>query len=688
MDTESYRMELLQKVGLNAEANLNFDRSEFVKNVLESLIESEVISDYVPCHYDGLAGINGKRVEIDAYSFDEDDNTFTVMICSFSGATEMQKIAKADVEKVADRAIAFIEGAIDGALERNIDESEDAFELARYIRDTHPSVERYRILVLSDSSRSDKMDKLAIKNIGGKMVVPALWDIINLFDLEISKKGYDAISIDMRDLGTDGIPCLSASAIDKGPRYESYLCVIPGTTLSLLYERYGSRLLESNVRSFLSTTTKTNKNIRATIINEPDMFFSFNNGITATATDITVEEKRGMKYITNLTALQIVNGGQTTVSIYMATKKDKPDMSRIFVPMKISIIPPEDAGDIVPKISRSANTQNKVSEADFFSNHAFHIRMETLSRTTLPPMMQGAAYAKKWYYERVRGQYRQDSNRGGKQFILEYPKDQVFTKMRLAYYHMSYAEKPFYQIQGWALREFSKEITSSWEKNEAQYNALYFKESIALGIIYNAIDDNVSQQSWYRTGAKMELVAYTFSKFFSMVREADKAFDLQKIWDAQKVPKVVVDQLMEIAEVVNTSINDDKEDLLVRSWCRRPKCWDKVKSIRINFSPNLESYLIAKGSSTWRQKATKEKMAKDEQKMKTFINARIEVVNLGRKYWEAMYKWGDKFKMLDGAERWVLSKALENEERFLPSEWQSVKILKIREKLINNGYRP
>jgi len=683
MQLEDYRMELLQKVGVSAEANMNFDRSEFVKNVLDSLVESEVLSDYVLCHYEGNAGNRGKKVEIDAYNFDEDDNTFSVMICSFLGGEEMQSVAKSGVEKIIDKATEFIRASIEGTLEKNVDESEDAYELAKYIRASHPEIERYRILVLSDSSRSGRMDNLTIREIEGKIGVPALWDIPNLYDLEVSKSGYEVITIDMKEFEADGIPCLSASDSKKGPRYESFLCVMPGTILVTLYERYGSRLLESNVRSFLSTSTKTNKSIRATIINDPDMFFSLNNGITATATDIMLEEYEGRVHLTNITSLQIVNGGQTTVSIYTAAKKDHPDMSQVFVPMKITVIPPDDAGEIVPRISRSANTQNKVTEADFFSNHPFHVRMEKLSRATLPPLAPGATYAKRWYYERVRGQYRQDKSIKGKQFELEFPKDQLFTKMELSYYRICYAEKPFFVIQGWALREFSKEITNKWGADGADYNELYFKQSIAMGIIYKVINENVSKQDWYLTGAKTETVSYTFSKFINMVRERDRELDLQRIWNLQKVPNFIVDQLMDIAEVVNSSINNDKEEPNVRSWCKKPRCWEKIKAIRIVLRPEVESFFIRKDANTWQQK-----VARKDQVRANELNARIEVYGLGYRYWENMYNWGIEYQMLDGKDQRLLMKAFENGEKSLPQEKQAIAILKIRDKLIQNGYKP
>lgn len=678
---DEYRMELIHNTRLGAAANLDFDRAEFVKKVMLLLIESDVISEFAPCHYEGNAGLKGKRVEIDGYNYDDDDKTFSLVICSFSGSNEVQRITKTDVEKLSDRVKAFIEGSVSKHILSNIDESEDAFVLAQYVDNIHSEVERYRILVISDSIRSDKMDRLNVSDIDGKVAVTELWDISNLYNLEISKKGYDEITIDTRDFGIGGIPCLNAN-VEDGPRYESYLCVMPGAVLSSLYERFGSRLLESNVRSFLSATTKANKEIRATILEEPDMFFAFNNGITATATGITIEERNGSTFITGITSLQIVNGGQTTVSIYTVGKKDNADISNIFVPMKISRIPASEAGEIVPRISRSANTQNKVSEADFFSNHPFHVRMEQFSRSVRPPTAPGAAYSTKWYYERVRGQYRQDKSRNGKQFELEYPKSQLFTKMDLARYRMSYNEKPFFLIQGWALREFAKGVAKNWDKEGLEYNELYYKETVALGIIYNSIYDNVSKESWYQTGAKAEIVAYTMSKFFNMIRKTDKTLDLSKIWAMQKIPTAIEEQLMIIAEKINLSINEDKEEVNVRSWCKKPRCWDKIAAIRIEFTPSMSNLLVRKEDVIWQRK-----QAKRRQTEKNKIDARMEIVRQGHKYWKKMYEWGVEYYMIDAREQSILKSAFEKEERSLPSEAQSIAILKIRDKLISSGYK-
>src|SRR5690606_7208558 len=134
-------------------------------------------------------------------------------------------------------------------------------------------------------------------------------------------------------------------------------------------------------------------------------FFAYNNGITATADYIDFEEAPDGLKIRKVRNLQIVNGGQTTASLFHTAKKDKADLSGIFVQAKLSVIPEEHVDEIVPLISRFANSQNKVSDADFFANDPFHIEIEELSRSVWTPAIGGTSHATHWFYERARGQY-------------------------------------------------------------------------------------------------------------------------------------------------------------------------------------------------------------------------------------------------------------------------------------------
>ena len=194
--------------------------------------------------------------------------------------------------------------------------------------------------------------------------------------LESSGKAREDVVVDLTSYSAGGLYCLQA--FNENAKYASYLLVIPGSIIADLYDLYGEMLLEQNVRTFLQFRGKVNKGIRNTIQNEPEMFFAYNNGLCATAEEVRVDPKSSR--MLSIKNLQVVNGGQTTASIFTAYKKLNTDLSKVYVQVKLTVIQPEKVEVVVPKISEYANTQNRVSAADFFSNHPFHLRIEEISR--------------------------------------------------------------------------------------------------------------------------------------------------------------------------------------------------------------------------------------------------------------------------------------------------------------------
>ena len=97
---------------------------------------------------------------------------------------------------------------------------------------------------------------------------------------------------------------------------------MPGETLAKIYEKFGNRLLEKNVRVFLQARKKSvNDGIKTTIENEPGMFFCYNNGLTATACNIKKSLTNHGIAIDIIDDFQVVNGGQTTASIFIVPKE-------------------------------------------------------------------------------------------------------------------------------------------------------------------------------------------------------------------------------------------------------------------------------------------------------------------------------------------------------------------------------
>jgi hypothetical protein len=151
--------------------------------------------------------------------------------------------------------------------------------------------------------------------------------------------GRDEIVVDFQASAGSPIPCLPMR--DASTDYEAYLAILPGEVLYKLYDEYGSRLLELNVRSFLSARGKINSGIRRTLREEPDRFLAYNNGIVVTVDELeTLTLDDGRPAIRSLRGLQIVNGGQTTASIHRARKVDRVDISSVMVPAKITRIAP------------------------------------------------------------------------------------------------------------------------------------------------------------------------------------------------------------------------------------------------------------------------------------------------------------------------------------------------------------
>ena len=685
MELKEYRTDYLNAVEIGSSVNRNFNRTEFVDAVMKELVDSEEISDFTHLQYDGAIGPKRKRIEFDGYDYDDYDHTFTIVVCRYSGEPEVtERLTKGDIEDLAGRARAFIEGSISRVTQDSLEESEKAVELAEFIYSISDEIERYRIFILSDLEKSDRIKSLDVDPIDGKQVQIKLWDISNLFELNISKMGYDDIEINLSDFGYDGLPCIRTSEKSSDISYDSYLCAIPGKLLSDLYAKHGSRLLDSNVRSFLKLTTKTNKNIRATILKEPEMFFAYNNGITTTATDIRVESKNDSLVIKGFTALQIVNGGQTTVTLYTVGKsRDNPDLSKIYVPMKISVVDRERAEEIVPKISRSANTQNKVSESDFFSNSPFHKTIQDLSRRILAPQNAGMPFSTHWFYERTRGQYQQEIARRttseANKFKAENPKNQMFTKTDLAKYRLSYGMKPHIVSKGaqYALLEFSKTVDP---EHMERYNEFYFRETVAMAILFRRLEKLVPDQPWYQGGYRAQIVTYSLAKMSQLFEKYNRVLNLEMIWNMQSVPEIVEWQLRDIMSAVNESLTQDNEEANVGQWCKKEACWVKVQKIEVDICPGIEKYLKSKVKEN-----NEQRIARRDQRDKNLIHGRIDVVNLGGAFFQDAYEWGIEHDMLGGYEKDLLRVAI-NMERKVPSERQAKEIMRILGMLREGGY--
>lgn len=688
MNLEDYRKNLLQEIRSTANAEIIPERTAFVSKVATILEEAEELSDFKEAYFE-MTGSRGKKIQIDGYSFDELDECLTIVSCDFHGDDELETITETDYKKLFLRAENFITESFSGYIKNNAAESSLGYSVSLDVSGIYANVAKYRFMIFSDRKMSKSIKDIKVSEVNGKTSEYSIWDIGRLYALNQSAFDKEDIVIDLKEFSKCGIPCLEAS---KTNDYTAYLCNIPGKILGDLYNKFGSRLLERNVRSFLSTKGKVNKGIRWTILNAPEMFFAYNNGIAATASDLKIEKANNIPFITEITGLQIVNGGQTTASLASALFNDRDkanDLANIFVPMKLSIVTEEKSQELIPNISKYANTQNKVSDADFFSNHPFHVRMENFSRRVLAPAVGGNQYATKWYYERAKGQYKQETFKKtqaeAKKFQLECPKSQMFTKIDFAKYVNLYRMMPDIASKGSQKNflEFAKWIDSEWKNSDTQFNENFFKQVVACAILFKSTDRIVKNLRICETGYKANVIYYSIAKMFSMIEEQgnDHKFNFKAVWQKQAISKATEDQLIDIIYKVYGILTDESRGMQnVTEWAKRNACWEQVKNYYIEISPDFLGELVDPYTAEAETKA-----AKREQKSINKLQAPIEVASYGQSAWNELLQWGKENRLLMPLEEEFLCVAVNMNKKF-PSDKQCVKILEIREKLRMEGY--
>lgn len=687
MDLLDYRKELIEDVKTVALSNEEGTTSSFVQVVSEKLMEIEAIPDFYPSFFNGFTK-RGKRMRVDGYALDEFEQALYIFVAEYRDIGET--LIRSEAIKIFGRTSAFVTEVIEGNLKENLEMSTAAYDLADLLDRNQNKIRKFKFLLLTDCLLSERIGTIPNREVGGITVEHHIWDITRLYRVLSSDQGVERNVVVFSDFIANGIPCIEAS--NTGAKnYRSFLCVIPGTVLADIYDKYGSKLLEGNVRSFLSTKVAVNKKIRKTILSEPQMFLAYNNGISATATEVVVGNVPEGKCLLNVKDLQIVNGGQTTASLSSARYKDKALLDDIFVQMKLTIVEEAEAVEVIPNIARSSNNQNKVSEADFFSNHQFHIRIEKLSRRMYAPAVGGAQHETHWFYERVRGQYLQSQMKMSKsdktKFEYQNPKKQVVTKTDLAKFQNSWQCLPHIVSKGAQTQfiHFAESVTQQWDKDNERFNEDYFKDCMALGILFKTVESLVSKQPWYENGYRANIVTYSVALLSYLVKREypEKSLNLSLIWKKQMVPDELIQQMTILTKEVFDHITDSKREVInVTQWCKREKCWTNLKSLDFKLLPIIENILIDKS-----EKRKIEFEAREDQKLVSGFEAQMFIIDFGEVYWRNIRKWGTQRRLLSDEDTSLLETVESLIRRSkIPNSYQSKKLQDIRNRMLLEGY--
>jgi hypothetical protein len=683
--SKDFRKEFLEQIAALAVTDGNFRHSAFVEYSVQLLQDAEEVADFETCYYRGT-GLRNKSIGVDGFAFDDADGSVRLFLAEFMGADEPESLTQTQAKSLFSRLQAFCEDAVSGRLHREIEESNPAASLAQMLFQHKGAVARFRFYLMSDAVMSSKIKDWPEAEIAGVPTEFHIWDISRFQRAFESRTGKDDLEVDLTKLVSNGVPCLGASV--DSDEYRAYLCVIPGSALADIYDEFGSRLLEGNVRSFLSAKGQVNKGIRQTIINQPHMFFAFNNGISCTASEVeVVTGPLGLRLV-RASDLQIVNGGQTTASLAAARRNDKAALDHTFVQMKLSVIPPERSGQVIPEISRCANIQNRVSNADFFSNHEFHRRIEQISRRLWAPAMGGAQYGTQWFYERARGQYLNEQSAltpsERKRFVLQHPRHQLIAKTDLAKFENAWRQLPHVVSQGAQKNflSFSSYASQAWDKNADQFNDEYFKRVIAKGILFRRTEQIVSNQPWYQGGYRANIVAYSVSKLARMIEiEApNRALDSRNIWARQGLTPATEAQITKIAEAAfDVIVSPEGGFQNITEWCKKELCWKRVADLELPMLPSFYKELIDRDEDVHIRKESEA-----DRKIEVGIEKQAAVVQLGAAYWKELRDYGSGEGLLSPDDAGILAVAIN--PRKLPTEKQSARLMQIKSRLESEGY--
>lgn len=632
---QDLHQEVLARAGgdISEGSRLSLREELFTESVLETLDAHEEVDGWEICAYDAKSIGATPAARISAWSLSGDGATLDLFITLYHGAGSVHEVGKPDIRRQFELAMGFFKRALSG-FHKRIEEASAGFAAAQAIHAARELLATVRIFLLTDGvARS--LD-IAPDSIPGIEVKYVAWDLEKLSRLHVGVR--QIIELDLEKNYGGGIPCLGAS--DGTGEYRTFLAFFPAPLLGRIYGEFGQRLLERNVRAFLQTKGKINRGLQATLREQPQRFLAYNNGLCCTAADVTISSQAtGLPTLSRIRDFQIVNGGQTTASIFHAIKKEKLTLNDVTVQVKLTVITdPERVAEIVPEISRYANSQNKVNGADFSANGKFHRDLEEMSRTVFAPAQSGLERGSHWYYERARGSYLDDKIRQGtpsrqKEWVQRNPPGQKFTKTDLAKHEHAWLGLPHFVCRG-AEKNFQVFASRLEDDGEPVVDRSFFEQVVARTIIWRAAErlfDSLELEG-YRAQSVAYAMAWT-------AEHSARRIDLQKIWREQKVSNEISLVLLAVCREAHKFLSSRSGDVGEAS--KKPETWALFRSFEFELQNGWQDGLRATPVESYPTgKLSPEAAASSD-----------AVIIISASDWFELAKWSKEHGFLEGWER-------------------------------------
>jgi hypothetical protein len=569
MDLSDFLKETQASVRAQMEESSPFAEIVFSEIVMKHMADVGMTFEPVACHFKGKVG--RVTLRLSGYSVNDDQDQLDLFVSLYDGVDEPTPVPDAETKVAVEQCLRFLSLCAEGKLAPELDPASDVRSLAETLQDIYDDLEQVRVYVLTD--RIAKSKSFKTREIGSKSVRLEVMDIERLHRHWSEGKPRDELVANFIDLSGGPLPCVYVPG--DGVEYDFALTAIPGEALRLLYERFGARLLEANVRSFLSVKGKgVNAGIQGTLREAPGRFMAYNNGIVLVADEMRLGRRDdGSTGIAWLRGMQIVNGGQTTASIYFTKLKYKgTDLSKVRVPAKVIVMKAQDPVDeeaLISDISRFANSQNAVKQSDLSANKPFHVAVEKLSLSVYCPDGVG-----RWFYERAAGSYatmlaREGSTPGKLKALKDaMPLGRRLTKTDLAKYVTAWNKLPDIVSKG-SQKNFDHfmDTLSAQDGTERPLPMVAdYKAMIAKAMIFRATQ---KQTRTAFLAFQANVAAYTVSVLAD--RLGDR-IDLDRVWTQQMPSPQLMAQIGTWAKEVNDVLSRTANGRMISEWAKKPEC--------------------------------------------------------------------------------------------------------------------
>ena len=545
-------------------SEMPFSEEVFTRIILERLEEAGHLEGTLPLFQTGR--VRNAIYRIDGYAFDEDRSRLELFTTLYQPDLPPERIPAAEVTKAFERAIRFVNACVEGLASQLEPSNSDASDLARLIEAEAPTLGSVKIILLTNGI----VDKAAgSTDWRDRKVEFETYDIVRLQRVLGEGETRADISVDLQALTGGPVACLHVPS--PTGEYDAYLSVLPGDALSRIYDRYGVRLLELNVRAFLGLQGRksVNAELRRTIADQPSMFLAYNNGLVATVDDLEiVNDKAGRPLIKSLKGLQIVNGGQTTASLHRARRKDSLNLGNVAVPVKIIKVGGADLSEMVASISRAANRQNTVQLADFSAGDPFHQLVENLANNTWLDDGKG-----RWFYERARGSYLAAEQKAAyrksdqQQFRASTPKQRRLSKLDLARYLTAWDGLPYRVCLG-GQKNFQHFMQRMKDIAPPPPDTDWFKRLVAKAILYRAAEKKIRAMKFPAYGA--QITAYVVS---GLAYKTGGRIDFDRLWSRQGVSPELEKLVEAWAPQIDKLLRQSAGQKNPSEWFKKEDCW-------------------------------------------------------------------------------------------------------------------